>query len=322
MVQHKTRWFTVTNYKVDTDYDAIIAKGQIRWIAVGKEVCPSTGRPHHQCFIYMHNNKTKGALSCKKIGDMFGPPTAHTEPMRGSLAENEAYCSKEDSYETYGEKPAQGTRTDIQEVAQEIISGKRRADDILIEDTGFFHKYGRTLRELEAVIMRKKWRTEMTQGIWYCGVSGCGKSHKAFEGFNPDTHYVKNLSEDWWDGYKQQDIVILNEFRGQIKFAELLDLCDKWPKTVKWRNREPVPFISKTIIVACIKRPEDVYVNSAQDDEPWSQFERRFKVVELPHWQDIPGLLVREPEEVLAESRPTTSVASFFTEKGKNILSM
>jgi hypothetical protein len=48
----------------------------------------------------MHNNKTIGTLSCKKIGDMFGPPTAHTEPMRGSLAENEAYCSKEDSYET------------------------------------------------------------------------------------------------------------------------------------------------------------------------------------------------------------------------------
>jgi len=308
----RTRFFCVTNFKLDTDYEAIIAKGQIRYIAVGEEVCPSTGRKHHQVWVYTHNALRTGKLALKKIGEMFGPPTAHVEAMRGSMAENDAYCQKEGMFTEYGEKPAPGARGDIAAVAQEIINGKRSVDDILIEQTEFYHKYGRTLRELEAVVMRKKWRTEMTQGIWYVGPTGCGKSHKAYEGFNPDTHYVKNLNEDWWDGYKQQDIVILNEFRGQIKFPELLDLCDKWPKTVKWRNREPVPFISKIVIVASIKRPEDIYVNAVQDEEPWGQFERRFKVIDLPNWRDIPGLLVREP----------VSISSFFTEKGKNILSM
>ena len=87
-------------------------------------------------------------------------------------------------------------------------------------------------------------------------------------------------SHDRWDGYKGQEIVIFNEFRGQIKFSELLDLCDKWPKTVKWRCRESVPFLAKTIIITSIKAPDEVYARLLQD-EPMAQFERRFEIRHL-----------------------------------------
>ena len=57
----------------------------------------------------------------------------------------------------------------------------------------------------------------MTEGYWYYGPTHSGKSHIAFEGYTPDKIYVKDLNVMWWDGYKQQDIVIINEFRGQLK---------------------------------------------------------------------------------------------------------
>jgi hypothetical protein len=281
MAQTRTRFFCVTNFNLDADYAAIVAKGQIRYIAVGEEVCPTTGRPHHQVWCYFHNALRTGGTALKKIGDMFGPVHAHVLPMRGSMAENDAYCSKEGTFRTYGERPAQGARGDIKEVAATILSGDKTSDDICEIDPEFHHKYGRTLDRLEGIAMRKRWRTEMTQGIWYTGPTGAGKSHKVFDDFSPSTHYVKNLNEEWWDGYKQQEYVILNEFRGQIKFSELLDLVDKWPKTVKWRNRESVPFTSKYVLVASILAPEDVYRRSCQDEEPWGQFERRFKVITL-----------------------------------------
>eukprot|EP00873_Tetraselmis_striata_P010697 jgi/Tetstr1/430961/TSEL_020716.t1 len=111
---------------------------------------------------------------------------------------------------------------------------------------------------------------------------GGGKSHKVFEGYDPDTHYVKNLNEEWWDGYKGHPVVIFNEFRGQIKFSELLDLVDKWPKTVKWRNRESVPFLAKEIRVASIKPPEHVFSRIVEnEEEPWGQFQRKFTVINL-----------------------------------------
>lgn len=272
----RTRFFVATNFNRDTDYEALVQAGQVRYIAVGDEVCPQTQRPHHQVWMYFHNQQRTGKLALKKIGDMFGPIHAHVMPMRGSMAENEAYCSKEGSYSTYGEKPAHGARTDLQEIAAEIVAGKRTSDQICVEHPEFHHKYGRTLDRLEAIGMRMKWRTEMTKGIWYTGPTASGKSHKVFENYHPDTHYVKNLNEEWWDGYKQQEYVVFNEFRGQVKFSELLDLVDKWPKTVKWRNRESVPFVSKYVLIASIMDPRDVYNNALAEDEPWGQFQRRF----------------------------------------------
>ena len=103
-----------------------------------------------------------------------------------------------------------------------------------------FHQYGRTLDRIEAIALRKRFRTEMTKRTWYTGAACVGKSHKIFEDFDPDTYFVKDLTVDWWDGYRGQPIVLLNEFRGEIKFSTLCALIDKWPMTVPWRGVGPI----------------------------------------------------------------------------------
>lgn len=218
----------------------------------------------------------------------FGPikklyPRAHIQKTK-SVPHAIKYCKKEDTrvegpWER-GTPPKQGERTDLKRKIEEISAGLS-VDDICINDPAVYHQYGRTLREAEAICMRRRFRTEMTKGIWYTGPTGAGKSHTVFANYSPDTHYVKNLNEDWWDGYKQQEFVILNEFRGQIPLSELLDLVDKWPKQVKWRNRESVPFTSKTVLVASIFPPEEVYKRSVTKGEAWGQFLRRFEVHRL-----------------------------------------
>lgn len=121
----------------------------------------------------------------------------------------------------------------------------------------------------------------MTKGIWYTGPAGSGKSHKVYEDFNPATHYEKSLEDEWWDGYTGQEVVILNEFRGQIKFSFLLAMVDKWPLKVKQRCKEPVPFLAKEVRITSILHPKEVYKNALEDNEPWAQFERRFEVVTM-----------------------------------------
>ncbi|APA62651.1 putative replication protein [uncultured virus] len=274
---HKVRWFVFTNYDVNTDYK--VGK-DIRFIAYGNEVCPTTGRPHHQGFLYTHVNQCHGKRNLHKLAQILNKESnPHVEPMYGKITDNEYYCSKENELIKIGDEPKQGARGDIQESCNEILAGKRTADQVCVENPEFFHQYGRTLDRVQEIAFRKQFRKEMTKGIWYTGPSGAGKSHKAFTDFHPDTHYSKNLCDEWWDGYTGQETVILNEFRGQIKFAELLDLTDKWPKTVKVRNKAPVPFLAKTLIITSVKRPEDIYIN--QTGEPWEQFSRRFDVFEL-----------------------------------------
>lgn len=266
-MSNKTRNFGFTNYNLNSEEVFKANDHLIKYLAFGLEHCPSTGRPHHQGFMVFFNPRASGTKNLDSIGNMFklNNDCVHTHiyPLFGSLKANEKYCSKESELEKFGEPPTQGARKDLNELRDRIIQGTS-VDDIAVENPIMYHQYGRTMHKLEAIALRKKFRTEMTLGIWFFGPTGVGKSHEAFKDFHPDTHYVKNLNEDWWDGYKGQGIVILNEFRGQMKFAELLDLLDKYPKTVKIRNQEPVPFLAKYVLITSCKHPSEIYVNCGE----------------------------------------------------------
>ncbi len=134
-------------------------------------------------------------------------------------------------------------------------------------DPVHYHQYGRTLQKAEDIQLRKRFRTEMTTCEWIYGPTACGKSHEAFEGFNPETCYVWKKETMWQDGYTGQETVIINELRGDsIKFGKLLELVDKWPYTLERRGREPVPFLAKHIVITSALPPAEIFVNLAEDD--------------------------------------------------------
>lgn len=261
------RLFTFTAYNV----------GEIaincRFYGYGKEICPDTGRPHLQGFAYWDNAKTLSAAI-----KVLRPH--HTEVAIGTLEQNIAYCSKGGDYTEVGDKPSQGARTDLLQLKDEIFAGKS-VDEICLERPIMYHQYGRTLQKIEDLRMRQVWRTEMTTCTWYAGPTGVGKSHQAFAGYSPTTHYVLRDDVGWWEDYTQQDIVVLNDFRGEMKFNELLQMIDKWPFFVKRRNRPPLPFVSKHVIITCPKRPEELYFNIADDGDRIDQLLRRIDVVQL-----------------------------------------
>lgn len=272
--QPRTRKFAVTCW----DEPEFNSK-QMKYLVVGLESCPTTGRKHYQCFVYFFNAKTM--LQCKKF---FGNDS-HIEDCKGTINDNVAYCTKDDNYKEYGELPLQGKRTDLNEIKDNIKDGMK-VDTIAIEQPEIYHQYGRTLNKIEDIVMRNKYRTEMTQGLWYYGPTGVGKSHKAFEGYTPSTHYVLPDDNGWWDGYTQQDTVIINDFRGRISYDFMLQLVDKWPVSVKRRGREPIPFISKTVIITSPLRPEEVYHNRCEKDDI-AQLLRRFEIIDMDNTMDV-----------------------------------
>lgn len=226
----------------------------------GLETCPSTQKKHWQGYVEFDNG-----VSFKTAQKRIGDTKAHFEPRRGSQKEAIEYCKKEGEWKEFGQKKAQGERTDLAVLRDEIIAG-RSVDDITMDQPEMFHQYGRTLSKIEDIVLRSKFRTEMTSCEWVYGPTGVGKSHYAFKDYDPKTHYVWKDDNGWQDGYTGQEIVIINEFRGQIAYSELLSLIDKWPHFLKRRCREPVPFLAKKIIITSSLHPRDCYYNLSQRD--------------------------------------------------------
>lgn len=244
-----------------------------KYFLYGSEICPKSENHHFQCYIVFKYQKTFSGV--KKLY-----PKAHIECVKGSPESNIRYCKKDGKWIDFGKAPAQGERGDLIEIKEDIISGKQTCEDIIIDNPILYHQYGRTFDKIEDIYLRKQYRKEMTKGIWYYGPTGCGKSHKAFENFNPDTHYNFPNDNGWWDGYRQQKIVIFNDFRGNIPYNELLQIVDKYPHNVKRRGREPMPFTSELVIITSSLHPSDVYINRNEKDSI-KQLLRRFQIINL-----------------------------------------
>jgi len=249
---------------------------KMKYLVYGKEICPKTEKEHWQGCVYFFDK-----CSLKQAQKFLQIENSHMESVMITDTEScVEYCKKDGNFCEFGIKPKSGRRTDLEAVADLIIKQELTVDEIIVENPMLYHQYGRTFHKLEDLALRKKWRTEMTEGIWYVGKTGTGKSHKAFEGFNPETHYCLPNDGGWWDGYCGQDTVIINDFRGHIPYNELLQIVDKWPYNVRRRCREPAPFISKRVIITSSLSPEQVY-NKRNDEDKIEQLLRRFTVIQV-----------------------------------------
>lgn len=261
--------FTLNNY-TETELKDVL-DWKCSYLVVGKEVGES-GTPHLQGYVEW--GRSVRFTTLKKLNDRI-----HWEKRRGTAQQAADYCKKDGNFTQKGDISSQGERKDLDEVKESILGG-RKVDDILLEDPMLYHQYGRTLNKIEDLYMRKRYRVQMTKGIWYWGETGVGKSHKAFEEFTPETHYVVPNDNGWWDGYTQQHTVILNDFRGHISYNELLQMVDKYPFSVKRRNREPMPFTSRFVIITSSLPPEKVYHNR-NDEDKIEQLLRRFDIIHM-----------------------------------------
>lgn len=274
--ENKYRLFVFTRF--GDDRQDFQPDDSMKYLAYGHEVCPTTGRKHLQGFVYFKNGRTEAAV-CKKYG-------MYMRHMRGNLDQNDYYCSKQSELIEFGNRPSQGARTDLDILAKQIMKGEKNVVNVMIDEPTTYHFYKRTLGDMEDFRNRKKFRTEMTKGIWIYGETGTGKSTWAFKDFHPDTHYRWVNDGGWWDAYCGQQTVIIDEFRGNIPFNEMLQLVDRWPYMVRRRGREPYPFTSETVIVTSYGAPEEIYGNMGEDSI--AQLHRRFQVV---HIKDIDELI-------------------------------
>lgn len=275
----KARNFTFTSF--NNEIEPQVEWGAFKYMAYEKEICPDTGREHWQGFFTMETSYTLGAMVQKinikniKTKSRFW----HIERMYGSLDKNKQYCSKDKNFTEFGEKPKQGKRNDLVKLKDDIFEGKTDCDKIVYEEPMLYHQYGRTLEKIEIVAYRKKKREHRTEGLWYYGKTGSGKSYRAAQESKNIGTFIWTADKGWWDGYKplEHKIVIIDDFRGNMPYADLLRLIDETNAMVPLRNKGQIPFLAKKVIITSSLTPEECYNNLSKNDKI-DQLLRRLKI--------------------------------------------
>lgn len=273
--------FVVNNYTQE-EWDSIWRNPKFSYLCMSKEVGKKRGTPHIQG--YLETKRCMFSTLKKQI------PRAKFIRANGTADQNIRYTSK-DSNPTWVERgtpapPKQpGKRTDLQRVSAAISEGKLDLDTLALSNPEVFCHYKAAWERCEYIYLRQQWRQWMTEGLWYHGTTGTGKSHQAFQNYNPKTHYILTVKNGWWDGYAGQPIVIINDLKPrEIECSVMLNIVDKWPYKVPIRGKEAVPFLARLVIVTSSFEPTELYNETRDwkcDNDSSDQIKRRFTTIKM-----------------------------------------
>ena len=304
--------FTQTSINYDPD--------TMKLLMYATELCPDTNRQHLQGYVTFMN-KTSLKMAKKHLNN----PSIHLEQAIADYQHNLSYIQGpydkdgktkpvNDTFIQYGDPPRtnQGKRNDLQDLCQQLKDSTITIQDIIDTQPGKYHLYRKTFEKITQTVQDKKYRTDMTKGIWYYGDTGTGKSHRAFINYHPDTHYIYPNDKGWWDGYDGQDTIIINDFRGEITYNQLLQIIDKWPYQLRRRNQQPRQLTASTVIITSSLPPSRIYHNR-QDEDSLKQLYRRCKIYKtIDHDtlqedtydpdDEIPFDPIKEPQHLYAHS--------------------
>lgn len=111
----------------------------------------------------------------------------------------------------------------------------------------------------------------------YCGPTGTGKSRRAWS--EAGLHaYPKDPRSKFWDGYRDQGNVVIDEFRGDIAMSHILRWLDRYPCLVEIKGSS-TSLVATTIWITSNLHPSKWYPDC--DQQTVDALFRRLTIVEF-----------------------------------------
>ena len=269
-------------------------------------VCVSSTGCYH-CHIACYGNTT----TLKKVSKILFD--SHIEPQLGGKQALTAYICKEGDYAEKGEQvlytkgleviqDRQGLRSDL-EVIEELLEEGLTPEQIYAES----FRYRRYEKMIKSHYLAKRIaEIPLIKTMWneyHFGRSGSGKTYSYFklcEIFSPEEVYLCNdyansgSSGGGFDFYANNPakIVLLDEFRGNIPYAQLLSMLDVYSRNQQHCRFQNTYNLWENVIICSIYPPEEVYRFMVDDTkkniDSISQFFRRLNVI-VYHYKNKEG---------------------------------
>lgn len=278
---------------------------KMRYLCYQREIAPDTKKEHWQGYVEFEKpHRIPGAKN------HLGDAKMHLEARKGPRDAARDYCRKPDSavadtFKEFGEwhENQQGKRTDLSDA---IACGNM--EDIKDKFPEVYVKYHRGLEKL--ILPPKRNKKPHVWVIW-SEKTGTGKSLTAhqFAGKFGFSSYTK-VPGKWWQDYKNEDVVIIDDFETQSKDWEgwnatyLLRLLDRYPFKVEWKGGG-TEFTSPYIIITSHFNPRGWFPGR------WPELERRIDAIDCYENNVIRPEDIDNPDhrELPAETPPLSEIA-------------
>lgn len=243
------------------------------------------GRKHIHMVVTF--NKVK---RLKAVASIYGK--CHVEQMRGNKEQAEKYILKEgEAFEEKGEQVLyvsgdfsyiennQGKRTDLEEIEQLIKDGFAPKEIMRIRFS--YRKYEKMIKD--AYYDKRSMETpkyRKVNVVWHFGETGTGKSYGVIQD-TPEEHlYIYNdYDNGGMDGYNGEPVLLMDEFRGDIKYRILLNMLDGYKMQVHSRYAN-IMMLWNTVHITSPYAPDEVYKGIKETDtDSIKQLYRRINTV-------------------------------------------
>lgn len=245
-------------------------------------------KPHRSCAVnyeigdtgnhHMHMVLEDSAkVRFSAIKKLF--PTIHIEPTRGNKEQAEDYILKRGIFEEKQHtvvipavirgtiKANQGARKDL-DIIQELLEQGKTPNEIM--DISINYRKHETLIRKQYFRMKQKNAPTLREVkvYWHVGESGCGKSYTytqlCKEHGKDSVYLLTDYDNGGFDNYCAEEILFMDEFKGNIRFQTLLNYLDKYPVQVHCRYANAYA-LWKEVHITSVFPPEEVYCSMVEE---------------------------------------------------------
>jgi len=141
---------------------------RVAYIVAGREVAPTTGQTHLQCFVRCHARQSFACLQALL-------PPCHLERARGSAEQGVRYCRKDGDYVEFGDVPncdQRGRRTDWERFCDwaRHLDAQPTDREIIEQFPSLFGRYAVSCRRIASELCQS---TPLRQGELRPGKQPC-----------------------------------------------------------------------------------------------------------------------------------------------------
>lgn len=185
-------------------------------------------------------------------------PTAHLEPRSGPIQQAINYVTKKETriideprleHGTIRHCDETGRRNDVEVVREAVLEKGLSADEVFLQVPESNRMTAMVEKLVAARDRARHTKPRQLEVIWLYGPPGTGKTSLAVE-MGGKSYYRVTDYQHPFDSYSGEEVLVLDEFDGEMRLSTLLNVLDIWPTMLPARYADRVAAYNQVVLVS------------------------------------------------------------------------